>query len=303
MKEVSSVFKKGALNCYAMDAGMWYLKLMNTEGKFFDFKGSSTCLVYPAFDELSELIRVQLKRNDLFLFNGNPNYIIRMEINYRRVSKIKGQKEAVSKNTERIVIDRASQTMKFIKKSNLGINFSNTYYIPDEIPELLDSIPTDGLFKPAEDPPDVLYDTDEIKEYTLSIFRKHGKMHTISGTYDKNGLPVDWEKFIERIYDFMLSYGFGELFDKTIYGKAKRRESDLIFCKVTFEDGGQTYTYIADSDDYYEGDLVVVPAGQDNHEAVVRIESIEYRQAEEAPFPLEKTKHILRKFEDEDEDC
>jgi hypothetical protein len=32
---------------------------------------------------------------------------------------------------------------------------------------------------------------------------------------------------------------------------------------------------------------------------VVRIVSIEYRQPEDAPFPLEKTKHILRKYEKE----
>lgn len=112
---------------------------------------------------------------------------------------------------------------------------------------------------------------------------------------------MDWEEYIENIYDFMPSYGYCELFDKKIYSKAKRRESDLIFCKVTFEDGGQTYTYIADDDDYCEGDLVIVPVGQDNYEVIVKIESIEYRQAENASFPLEKTKHILRKYEDDED--
>ena len=60
--------------------------------------------------------------------------------------------------------------------------------------------------------------------------------------------------------------------------------------------------YIADNDKFEEGDWVVVPAGQDNHEAIVRIESIEYHPAEEAPFPIEKTKHILRKYEEDDDD-
>lgn len=62
----------------------------------------------------------------------------------------------------------------------------------------------------------------------------------------------------------------------------------------------RTYCYLADSDEFSEGDLVVVPAGPDNRETVVRIESIEYHPAEEAPFPLEKTKHILRKFQREE---
>lgn len=55
---------------------------------------------------------------------------------------------------------------------------------------------------------------------------------------------------------------------------------------VEFEDGGQTYSYLADTDDYEADDLVVVPAGYDNRETVVRIVSIEYRQPEDAPFPL-----------------
>jgi hypothetical protein len=67
---------------------------------------------------------------------------------------------------------------------------------------------------------------------------------------------------------------------------------------VEFEDGGRTYCYLADSDDFCEGDLVVVPAGPDNHEAVVRIESIEYHSSESAPFPVEKIKHIQRKYEE-----
>ncbi len=51
-----------------------------------------------------------------------------------------------------------------------------------------------------------------------------------------------------------------------------------------------------------EGDLVVVPAGPDNHEAVVRIETIEYHSEDEAPFPVDKTKHILRKYEEDDDE-
>lgn len=95
----------------------------------------------------------------------------------------------------------------------------------------------------------------------------------------------------------MAFYGFSDIFNERVYGKAKRRKPDYIFCNVIFEDGGRTYCYLADSDDHREGDLVVVPAGPNNHKAVVKIESIEYLQAEEAPFPVEKTKHILGKYE------
>lgn len=66
---------------------------------------------------------------------------------------------------------------------------------------------------------------------------------------------------------------------------------------MVFEEGGRTYCYLADSDDYCEGDLVVAPAGPENREAVVRIESIEYYSEDEAPFPVDRAKHILRKYE------
>ena len=42
-----------------------------------------------------------------------------------------------------------------------------------------------------------------------------------------------------------------------------------------------------------------MPAGEDNHEAVVRIESVEYHPAKEAPFPLNRIKHVIRKFDEE----
>jgi hypothetical protein len=47
-------------------------------------------------------------------------------------------------------------------------------------------------------------------------------------------------------------------------------------------------------------DTVLVPAGQDNHEAIVRIVAKNYYSAENAPFPVEKAKHIIRRI-DEDE--
>ncbi|MDE7360430.1 MAG: hypothetical protein K2N38_00675 [Oscillospiraceae bacterium] len=309
MKRVSGFFKNGDPDCLATDIGFWDLVLTNTSGKTFKFRGSLCRFLCSELGELSDMIRAELARNDLFVFDGNPDCVTKIEVGYHRrsniISKLKhedaGREYIENERTERLTIDRASQTMEYIRDLGSDRKLTNTYYMPEEITELLDDIWIDGLSEIEGDPPDALVDLNESKEYTLTIFTKHGEKRTVSGTFDKNGLPVDWEEFIENIFTFVSSYGYCELFDKTIYGKAKRRKSDLIFCNVTFEDGGQTYSYIADSDDYCEGDLVVVPAGKDNHEAVVIIESIEYHQADDAPFPIEKTKHILRRYEDEDE--
>lgn len=303
MDSVSDIFKNRDIDCFVTDSGSWKLALTNTKGKVFDFGGSLCNFLYLELDELSDLIRAELSRDDLFVFDGNPDYVTRIEIGYHRRSDIMSElKWRDSNHTERLTIDRASQTLEYIRELGPECKLTNTYYLPEKITYLLDSIWVDDLSEIEGDPPDALDDPNESKEYTLSILTKHEDNLTMSGTFDKNGLPVNWEALIENIFSFVSSYGYCELFDKTIYGKAKRRKSDLIFCNVTFEDDGQTYSYIADSDDYCEGDLVIVPAGRDNHEAVVRIESIEYRQAEAAPFPLEKTKHILRKYKDDDED-
>ena len=47
-------------------------------------------------------------------------------------------------------------------------------------------------------------------------------------------------------------------------------------------------------------DTVLVPAGPDNHEALVRIVAKNYYSAEDAPFPVDKAKHIIKRI-DEDE--
>ena len=74
--------------------------------------------------------------------------------------------------------------------------------------------------------------------------------------------------------------------------------TDFIYCQVAFSRSSYTYSYIADEDIYREGDLVVVPVGPSNDERVVRIERIDYYSDDEVPYPVEKTKHIIRKYEE-----
>ena len=94
----------------------------------------------------------------------------------------------------------------------------------------------------------------------------------------------------------------GEVLDPSVYGKAKRRKSEYIFCSVTFDDGYKSYYYLTDDDSIEVGDFVLVPAGKDNHEAVVEVVNIEYFSEENVPLPIEKTKIIIRKCTDEDFD-
>ena len=115
-------------------------------------------------------------------------------------------------------------------------------------------------------------------------------------------MPEDFSDFAETVIDFIHFYGFGEILDPLVYSKAKRRKSEYIFCSVTFDMGYKSYYYLTEDDSIEIGDFVLVPAGKDNHQAVVEVMNIEYFDEEDVPMPIEKIKQIIRKCTDEDFD-
>lgn len=294
---------------FVTDVGSWDLMLTNTDGHTFKATGSLCYDLQTASGGLSEIIRSKLERSDLFAFDGNPDAVTRVEVKYHRNTKIKPGviPEGVTWEyvtwdyNETLIIDRSSETLKHIREIGSGCKVTNIYYVQEGITSFLDDIDLDAFSEVVGNPPDRVDNPLDIREYTITVTTKYGGGRIVTGTFDKNGLPTDWPDFIDDVYKFMTFYGLGELFDERVYGKTKRRQSDFIFCNVEFEDGGRTYCYLADSDEYCEGDLVVVPTGSDNHEAVVRIESIEYHSTEDAPFPIEKAKHIIKKYVDDTE--
>ena len=159
----------------------------------------------------------------------------------------------------------------------------------------------DTLFEHIEgNPPDVVENPLESKDYTIKVVTKKGVEKVIQGTYDKKGLPDDWAEFMESVFDFITFYGWGEIMNPSVYGKVRRCGNDIIYCSVTFDEGYKSYYYIADDDSIEVGDYVIVPAGKDNHEAVVEVVKKEYFAADEVPLPMEKTKHIIRKCTEDD---
>ena len=71
---------------------------------------------------------------------------------------------------------------------------------------------------------------------------------------------------------------------------------------VEFDEGYKSYYYIADEDNISVGDYVIVPVGKDNHHSAAEVAKVEYFAEEDAPLPLDRTKHIIRKCKDEDFD-
>lgn len=145
-----------------------------------------------------------------------------------------------------------------------------------------------------------MVDPLETIDYTIKVISQKGNEKLIQGTYDKKGLPDDWAEFMESVFEFMSFYGWGEMMNPSVYGKVRRCDNDMIYCSVEFEDGCKSYYYISDDDSIQVGDFVIVPAGKDNHEAVVEVVKKEYFAEEDVPLPMEKTKHIIRKCTEDD---
>ncbi len=76
--------------------------------------------------------------------------------------------------------------------------------------------------------------------------------------------------------------------DKTIY----------TYCSVVFQETNRPYHYRTDGENIKIGDKVVVPVGPDNEERIATVTSIEKHMRISVPFPVEKTKKIIRKIEE-----
>lgn len=293
---------------FVTDIGSWDMILTNDEGKEFHFSGPLTEHAGTVLIGLSDMLRNVTGRDDLFAFDGCPDRIDNLKIEYTRETKIKpkvmleGSKHDYMKwdYSETLTIDRATETLVNHIQFAEQCSVTNTYHVEAGISDLLDELWPEMFDEVTGNPPDVLDDPKDQRRYKITVITKHGEEKVIEGTFDKLGLPNEYPEFIEKIYDFISFYGIGELFERGVYGKPKRRKSDYIFCDVEFEPGGKTYCYIAEDDTYEVGDTVLVPAGPDNHEALVRIVDKNYYSKEDAPFPVEKAKWIIKRI-DEDE--
>lgn len=68
------------------------------------------------------------------------------------------------------------------------------------------------------------------------------------------------------------------------------------YCQVGVPGILKTYSYLTDDETLEPGDRVVVPFGRDNEERAGTVMSVSRYTAENAPYPVEKTKWILRRL-------
>lgn len=308
LEVVASRFSRDHELHFVTDIGSWEMILTNEEGKEFRYSGPMMESTDDVTYGLSDMTRRVLGRDDLFIFDGCPDKIDNIKIEYSRETKIKPKElpegteyEFVTWSySEILTIDRATETLTNHIQFAEQCSVTNTYHVEEGISSLLDDLWPEMFEDVQGNPPEAIDDPMEQRKYKITVITNHGDEIVTEGTFDKLGLPDEYPEFIEKIYDFMSFYGIGELFERKSYEKTKRTSTDYIFCDVEFEPGGKTYCYLADDDTYEVGDTVLVPAGHDNHEALVRIVDKNYYSKENAPFPVDKAKWIIKRI-DEDE--
>lgn len=302
----SYYFENKNSEVFVTDIGSWDLELKNAEEKKFFFTGSLCARFKYKGIDLSDLVREVLGMDDLYVLDGkfNKDTINRITLDYNGFSTIYlegGSEYSVKDYSEKLIIDRESESMEYIQKKDQKYKISHKYEIGEDIGKFLKSFVEEDFFSFIRGNPDDLIEIpDKKRSYTITIDFKNEYQEIISGSFDKNDLPCDFSCFIDKVTDFMKSYERKDIFNPSIYEKEKRRKNDYIFCSVEFDEGIKSYYYLTDDDSIELGDFVLVPAGEDNHNAVVKVVKIEYFNEISAPLAIEKMKKIIRKFTDEE---
>lgn len=204
---------------------------------------------------------------------------------------------------EKLSLDRISGILEQVQTIGEACVVTHQYYVPEDIANLLDRLDIPRLLEPLpECPDDLIGNPGDRRLYKIEIIFQHHPPYTLLGYFDRYGLPSYWPEFMEDIWDFIRFYGSGEIISPSLYGAARRRKSDYIFCSVEFVEYGNTYYYLTTDDTIRPGDRVLVPVGKMNAEKAATVTEVEYFQADQAPFPLERTKSILRKLEPSEEE-
>lgn len=291
---------------FATDIGVWVMELTNSEGVIYKFIGSLCADFDYEGTDLSDLVRDTVGMDDLYVFDGNckPDVITKITVDYHRVTKIGTRQNPIGAErefitwyyAEHLIVDGTAETLEYIRNITPECTISRKYEMVDAISGMLESFDAEELFSYTKgNPDDVIETPNETKDYAITVEYKKKPSLTITGSFDKDGLPEDFAEFAETVFGFIRFYGVGEIISPSIYGKKKRRKSEYIFCSVIFEQGQKSYYYLTDDDSIRIGDIVIVPAGEDNHEAFVKVVNIEYFSEENAPMPVKKIKQIIRK--------
>lgn len=254
------------------------------------------------------LKRLAVISSEELIENIKPDRVIRISIDYQRITKMIQENSGddpidydTGNYSEKLIIDRETETVKYIQQLGTVCVISKEYYIQEAVASFLDGLDADFLFNTIKgNPVDLIENPNESSNYVLTVDYNEKAQLVFKGTFDRDGLPEDWPEFVDELYNLMQYYDFEEILNPFFYQKSKRRANEYIFLSVEFAEWGKSYYYLTDDDSIEQGDYILVSAGKNDKEAIVKVVDIEYFSKENAPFPIYKTKWIIRKCINDD---
>lgn len=269
----------------------WKLVFVNEAGEEFETHGALQ--KSGRLSSISDMIRSMFKRNDLLVFDGNPDKVDRIELLFNRCLNFSN--EEIVDSSERIVIDRASEAIVVQRNTFDRLKVRSNVQLAGIVSNFLDDVSVNAFSRVEGNPADVCENPAGEQNYLIRLETKFGRKKEVKGSFDKRGLPVDWPKFAEKLNYLLYYYGVaGEILNPFNYEKVLRCKDELIFCNVCFDDSGSAIMCLADEDQYEFGDCVYV----EGIDEIGQIESVEYHKKEDAPVSLRKIRHILGKYDD-----
>lgn len=288
----------GASTAAGMSAepGTWTLIATNRYGQTFRTSGEMGTRIVIDGTDLSDLIREKTGHDDLLLFDGNPDLVMRLEVQYHRGEPAKGGDKAVHWTyAEQLVFDRRTGTMEHYLDAGPSHRVRTSSQLGGAIGDFLDLLdPETGFSEPVGNPPDAVPPADEVVSYKATILTKYGTTRVISGTYDALSLPAEWASFIDRALTLMGFFGYGEMFDEGRYGRALRRTSDTVYALTAVDGVEEPQWYISEDPAIKDRDIVIVPYGPSNEERPAVVLQVVYASLENAPGGSDALKKILR---------
>lgn len=139
-------------------------------------------------------------------------------------------------------------------------------------------------------------------EYWKSDYQQEGVNIICDGTqwslfvrYEgTRGVMYGGDNTYPESWDNLLSL-FDIVYDDEDDEKSERKPGQIIYCSVSFSKDGDTFYYQTENEEIKIGDRVIVPVGLENTERVGVVKGIEYYEPTNVPFPINKTKCIVRK--------
>lgn len=131
--------------------------------------------------------------------------------------------------------------------------------------------------------------------YEMEAEYECGKTTRHQGVFDRAHIPEKpFTLFVEVLRLIIQSFGFGDVVGLSGFRFALKK-GEVKYCGVLLADGGKLYYYRTTDLRIDVGDVVIVPVGQNNFEREGVVETVEFCRWDDTPYPLEKTKEIIRR--------